>query len=420
MPRLLAAVTVIAALLAGAASADAANRFAAPAGSVGAACTEGDPCSIQAAIVNSSNGDDITVLAGNYSVTGSSLAAVRDNITVHGPATGARPVITATNGNGIYLLGDGNVVRDLNIVVSGTATSSSGLFLGGASLAERVQVFTNAATGTACFVAGATIRDSVCETNAADSTALRSTADATVISYARNVTAFARGSGSTGVKVTSSGSNPGNVQLDARNVIASGGLDDASSIPGGTPSTTLNLSTSAYDTTFAGLGGAVTPVGTGTNIGSQPQFVNAAAGDFHQLPTSPTVDAGLTDSRTGSTDLDRAARVQGSRPDVGAYELTPEATTPPGDTVAPETSILSGPPRKTRAKRARINFSSNEAAATYECALDGRSFSRCIPPVLLRKLKPRRHIYEVRSIDVSGNVDPTPAMIRWKVQRKRR
>ncbi len=105
--------------------------------------------------------------------------------------------------------------------------------------------------------------------------------------------------------------------------------------------------------------------------------------------------------------------------DIGADEL-PEAATPPVDLDAPQTSILSGPPRKTRSKRARIDFTSSETGSTFECALDGKAFSRCIPPVLLRRLKPRRHVYEVRAIDAAGNVDLSPARISWKVKKRKR
>jgi hypothetical protein len=72
-----------------------------------------------------------------------------------------------------------------------------------------------------------------------------------------------------------------------------------------------------------------TPPGTNGNQTAPPQFVNVATGDVHELPTSPTVDAGLADSLIGATDLDGAARSQPSclggtpTPDIGAYELAP-------------------------------------------------------------------------------------------------
>lgn len=55
-----------------------------------------------------------------------------------------------------------------------------------------------------------------------------------------------------------------------------------------------------------------------------PQFVNAAAGDYHLQRTSPMVDAG-DDSvvQPGDTDLDGNPRIRGAHVDMGAYELGP-------------------------------------------------------------------------------------------------
>jgi hypothetical protein len=60
--------------------------------------------------------------------------------------------------------------------------------------------------------------------------------------------------------------------------------------------------------------------GTG-NIDADPLFVNFAAGDTHLQATSPCVDKGTISLNPPLTDLDGAARVQGSAPDMGAYEF---------------------------------------------------------------------------------------------------
>ncbi len=59
--------------------------------------------------------------------------------------------------------------------------------------------------------------------------------------------------------------------------------------------------------------------GTG-NLDLDPQFVDAARGNFRLLPTSPVIDAGDTTSVTVATDLDGRARVQDAAVDMGAYE----------------------------------------------------------------------------------------------------
>ena len=54
---------------------------------------------------------------------------------------------------------------------------------------------------------------------------------------------------------------------------------------------------------------------------SDPLFVDSANGDYQLLGVSPCVDAGSADYATGSaTDVRGAPRVQGTAPDMGAYE----------------------------------------------------------------------------------------------------
>jgi hypothetical protein len=56
------------------------------------------------------------------------------------------------------------------------------------------------------------------------------------------------------------------------------------------------------------------------NITNAPQFVNWTNGDFHLLPTSPCVNAGVNAYISQSTDLDGNPRIVGGRVDLGAYE----------------------------------------------------------------------------------------------------
>jgi hypothetical protein len=66
-------------------------------------------------------------------------------------------------------------------------------------------------------------------------------------------------------------------------------------------------------------GGALITLGAG-NQSADPQFVNAATGDYHLLPGSPAIDAGIPAPAAAPSDLDGAARAQGTAPDLGAYE----------------------------------------------------------------------------------------------------
>jgi hypothetical protein len=49
----------------------------------------------------------------------------------------------------------------------------------------------------------------------------------------------------------------------------------------------------------------------------------------------------------------------------------------------------------------------------FECSLDSSIFEVCTSPIIIDKLKPGEHIFEVRAIDESGKIDETPAQFRW-------
>jgi len=52
-----------------------------------------------------------------------------------------------------------------------------------------------------------------------------------------------------------------------------------------------------------------------------PQFVDAAANNFHLQSDSPALAAGTTDELpVGERDLDGAPRVKSGKPDIGCYQ----------------------------------------------------------------------------------------------------
>jgi hypothetical protein len=66
------------------------------------------------------------------------------------------------------------------------------------------------------------------------------------------------------------------------------------------------------------------PAAAGSNIVADPQFLDAANGDYHLMPTSPAVDAAVPSGfALASPDYDGVARPQGPQPDIGAFEYRP-------------------------------------------------------------------------------------------------
>ena len=64
-------------------------------------------------------------------------------------------------------------------------------------------------------------------------------------------------------------------------------------------------------------------------ISVDPLFVDSSASDFHLLPTSPCLEAGVNqDWMSGAQDLDANARIINSTVDIGAYEFSTVPPTP--------------------------------------------------------------------------------------------
>jgi hypothetical protein len=90
--------------------------------------------------------------------------------------------------------------------------------------------------------------------------------------------------------------------------------------------------------------------------------------------------------------------------------------------VTPGTTITAGPQgtKKTKKRRitARYRFESSQPDSTFECSLDGKPFDVCQSPKQV-SLGKGRHRFEVRAINAIGNTDPTPAVRKLKVVRRK-
>jgi hypothetical protein len=128
--------------------------------------------------------------------------------------------------------------------------------------------------------------------------------------------------------------------IDARNTIARG-AGDVVADPAGTGGTCPCLS-GVIDIGYSNFVTATGVTDLGHNQSGDPLFVNPAS-DFHLRATSPAIDAGVNDPADGTTDLDGHPRVQGTAPDLGAYEATPIVPASPGTPGAPGPGS-SGPP----------------------------------------------------------------------------
>jgi hypothetical protein len=92
------------------------------------------------------------------------------------------------------------------------------------------------------------------------------------------------------------------------------------------------------------------------------------------------------------------------------------------DTDPPETEITKSPANQSNKSKAKYKFTSDESGSSFECALKGgrldeavKNFGDCDSPRTYKYLDRAKFKFQVRAIDASGNVDPTPAKDKFKV-----
>lgn len=85
------------------------------------------------------------------------------------------------------------------------------------------------------------------------------------------------------------------------------------------------------------------------------------------------------------------------------------------DTTPPETSISSAPPSPDLSNDPSFSFSSSDSGAVFDCRLDAGAYQPCDSPMRFVDLAAGAHTLEVRAVDGSGNVDPTPASHAWTI-----
>ncbi len=306
-------------------TADAAQRYATPAGS-GIACTQQSPCSLNAAIEKAEANDEVIVGGGQYTPSsGAILPFTAEGAWVHGDFGGPPPTISAAFSASALLI-TAPKSRLSYVDVRNTATGAAGVYCGLEGTVERVRA-TVEGTASAATVQNfdCNVRDSLLRASGIGSTGLRSTCETTTL-HARNVTAIATGENSVGIHTANSNfmllPPTKTCGLDLRNAIASGGEADLRTSGYTYGVANIDVSNSSFATAKPG---ASSTIGGPSNQTAAPLFVNPAAGDYREAPGSPTIDAGAVDPLLGPVDLDGNPRTVGAAPDIGAFEFVPPA-----------------------------------------------------------------------------------------------
>ncbi len=380
------------------ARAGAAVRYAEPGGNGPAAtCPQSDPCDIQVAVEDPSvaDGDTVVVLPGDYVLT--SDLVIDDVITVRSEPGMGRPRL-ARAGNVLYI----PVAATVRGLYVESTSGSDTVVAFGPTLEQMVIVATGGANYGATLHDSAVLRDSVAWTDV--SAAVRTSGTgATLI----NATLIGAGGSSDGIEVNSDNGQVHTVLL--HNTIARGTDAGVQGINGGGGGEPDNVDVFVNNSNYSSV---VDPAGTEVEIilgpgnqTAQPLFADAANVDFHQVPGSPTIDAGAAHAIQGAGDLDGEPRAQGSAPDIGADEI---------DGTPPDTEITRHPRKRTVRHRAKFRFESTEPGSTFQCKLKG-GFRPCTPPKRYGGLDEGRYTFRVRAMDALGNTDPTPDRFRWRI-----
>lgn len=381
----------------------AAPRYASTTGS-GTACTSTAPCDIVTAVNLAPSSTEVIIASGTYNLGATGLANSQSSVNVHGTAGQPRPVINSDASPALAMLGTGARVADLTINQNGGSFGLQVFATG--ILVERLEVHSSAVDACAIGYSGL-VRDLLCVSSAAGGAALEdSWGGGTGVLTLRNVTAIATGAGSYGILANSTSSGT-NLDVSARNVIASGVLADIGSGETGTNSESdVILSYSNYDKIEELGGGNASNVGSvSTNQTALPSFLDATL--YHQAQNSPTVDKGTTDN-VGTADLDGQPRRLGAAPDIGADEY---------DTIAPDVAFVHVPKQKSRNHKVTFTFIATEAV-TFTCKVDKKKAKPCNSPFKVKMKRYGKHRITVMARDVVGNVDPTPATYSWKLKHK--
>jgi hypothetical protein len=313
--RRAALLLAIAALVPGpVAAAQAAQRYAAPAGSGGEPCVQAAPCSLRDALTKAKEGDEVIVTSGSYTVP-EGFSTEGNNVSIHGDPGGPMPTISATLPYPAVSV-TGSVVSYLEFI--DTAEEGAALFCIG-SRVERVRAIGIGKNAQGLSQSsGCTVRDSVVLASGEGATALHTVGVSGETNVTRNVTAIAHGPDSVGISALNIDPDKGGVSsLDLKNSIAQGERVDLLARNGFVGSDEIVVSHSNFDRAEGEGTGQV--IDAGANQTAQPLFVDAAKGDYREAAGSPTIDAGIVD-QLGALDFAGNPRVLGPAPDIGAYE----------------------------------------------------------------------------------------------------
>jgi hypothetical protein len=345
-------VALVSASPAWASPAAAAVRYAVPSGgATSGPCDAASPCTIVDAVnVVADPGDEVVVLPGTYPLP--DRLEVANQVDLHGQEGAAPPLLTGAFASYMVRV-TGTATRVANLELENNAGSATTLLSTGhptatGSVIDRVRAVAHGGNGIAIGIgSGDTLTNSVAwTTHPSNTTAVHGLGDpGSALMEIRNVTAVNASPAGIGVFLGAVG---GADTVLMRNVIAPGSGTGIRAFAAGTGnSSTIDVDYSNFNVCeeMDSPGATATCAkGTHNQEGVNPAFVDLLAGDFHQRPTSPTIDAGFTTAANNLLDLDGDPRRLGAGTDIGAdeFRIAPVAATSAPTAVAQSAATLHG------------------------------------------------------------------------------
>lgn len=170
----------------------------------------------------------------------------------------------------------------------------------------------------------------------------------------------------------------------------------------------------SFAVTVADAAARVTQLQCGVDGGVLGSCGSPTAGDFRGQQ-----DLGVSVGSQGSHTIQVVATDEAGNVSLAALPFW-VVTTPTGPVVtptppdaAPQTTITKHPRKRTTKRRAVFAFASSDAGSTFRCKVDSSAYKLC-GAVFKVRVRPGRHTLRVRAVDPAGQVDPTPAVWKWR------